>query len=209
MAKYAVVVNSIFVDPNNFENIGGLSLIPSLQRDFTVFDEFDAAVSAFLKECFEFFDPRQLEFRAVSKAFQDGYIVQYTCGDKNDSETKEDIETINNIEKKLIEMYTDKKAHNVDVHHMSYIVDFSNEQYLEHYIGVTSKKVYFNIFWDELGYIQMFGGDAFRATHTNILNIDNPENEYFLEVIEAMDQKVFGGKVIYSTASVRLIPIDE
>ena len=33
MAKYAVVVNSIFVDPNNFENIGGLSLIPSLQRD--------------------------------------------------------------------------------------------------------------------------------------------------------------------------------
>lgn len=212
MAKYAVVANSNFVNPNHFENSGGLSCITSGQRDFTLFDEFDAAVSAFLKKCFEFFNLRHLEFWAISKAFEDGYIVQDRVGDKNDSETKEDIETIKNIEKKLIEMYTDKKAHNVDVHnmsYMSYIVDFSNEQYLEHYIGVTSEKVYFDIFLDKLGYIQMFGGNNYRATHTNILNIDNPEKEYFLEVTEAIEQKIVGEKVIYNTASVRLIPINE
>lgn len=189
MAKYAVVVDSIRVNANDFEKFGPIGLTESAQNKLALFDEFDVAVPDFLEKWSElFYGFIPLECLAIPRVIHDGDVEVDT----------NDIETINNIVETLSEMSQNKKVHNIDVHSMSYI------------FNVSSGKVYFDIvFDDELLYGQTSGDNSFYTIHTNIFKMDNPKKEYFFEVSTIINEKFVGEKGVCSFRSVRLIPIDE
>ena len=189
MAKYAVVVNSNFENPNRYERQSALEFIEEQNHGFILCDEFDIAISTFLEKCAEFLPRDWHRVWTISEAIQEEYIE----GDEND------IDTLNNMEEQIDKMLEDKKARYIDVYNMSYITDYTVENDYDYFDIINNS---------ELVYRELLGDDYYRTVYTNIFKMDNPEKEYFVEVTD-ISKEDYGEKVAGRFASVRLIPIDE
>ncbi len=189
MAKYAIVASYNTADPNRYKRQSAMDFIAEQMHSFILCDSFDEAVTKMLEDCADFLPRDWQAVWSISEAIEEELIE----GDEAD------IEAINGIEIQFNKMLEDKKAYYVDTHNMSFVCDCTVENDNDYFDVINN---------NELIYRQMIGENYYRTVRTNILKMDNPKHEYFVEVID-INSNVVGDKVTGCFASVRLIPIED